>query len=229
MSFAFASRVTSSLKQTRNRRMLVTISDSIKDSLKKAEVIPTVVPDTNFSPRGFLTISYGNDKEVTLGNKLKVAETQQRPRIDFTLNLPSDKPLQLSNKDLFTLVLTDPDAPTKGDEKWSEYCHYLSTDVQLVAFDSENTDFSAQQQLTTASLSGTDLFPYMGPGPPPKTGPHRYTFLLYKQKPGVEPKAPTDRPNWGTGIPGYGAAEYAEKYSLTLWAVNFFYAQNVQQ
>jgi phosphatidylethanolamine-binding protein (PEBP) family uncharacterized protein len=29
---------------------------------------------------------------------------------------------------------------------------------------------------------GTVLAPYMGPGPPPGTGHHRYVFVVFKQK-----------------------------------------------
>ncbi|VEU20350.1 DEKNAAC101107 [Brettanomyces naardenensis] len=212
---------------------LVTISDSIKDSLTKSEVIPTVIHDKSFTPKGFLTIKYDTDKEVAMGNTIKPADSQNRPRIDFTLNLPSDSSteLKISKDDKFTLVVTDPDAPTKGDEKWSEFCHYLSINVQLNVFDSEKPDnsSSAGSQLTTTDIKGVDLLPYIGPGPPPKTGKHRYVFLLYRQSPGFVPISPEGRPTWGTGVPGSGAAEYAEKYHLTLFAVNFFYAQNLVQ
>ncbi|GMF95698.1 unnamed protein product [[Candida] boidinii] len=103
----------------------------------------------------------------------------------------------------------------------------------------ETTDASStgpiniENQLTTKDLglnnNGVDLIPYMGPGPPEKTGDHRYVFLLFKQKPGVEPEAPIDRPCWGTSIPGYGIAEYSKRYGLELLAVNFFYAHNTVQ
>ena len=208
---------------------LMTISDSVKDSLTKSEVIPTVIHDKAFIPKGFLTIQYDSGKEVTLGNNIRPADSQHVPRIDFTLNLPSDasSTFNISKEDLFTLVVTDPDAPTKGDEKWSEYLHYLAVDVPLNTFNAENA--SSTDQLSTADLKGKTLWPYLGPAPPAKTGKHRYVFLLFKQTPGVTPEAPKDRPNWGTGIRGAGAAEYAEKYKLTPYAVNFFYAQNDQQ
>lgn len=208
---------------------LMTISDSVKDSLTKSEVVPTVIHDKSFLPKGFLTIQYDSGKEVALGNNIRPADSKNLPRIDFTLNLPSDasSTFNISKDDRFTLIVTDPDAPTRNDEKWSEYLHYLAVDVQLNTFNAENA--SSNDQLSTADLKGRTLYPYIGPGPPPKTGKHRYVFLLYKQTPGVTPEAPKDRPNWGTGIRGAGAAEYAEKYKLTPYAVNFFYAQNDQQ
>lgn len=250
---------------------LVTISDSIKDALFKSEVIPTVIHDEKFTPKGFLMIQFKNsDKEVTMGNTLQVEDTQEKPVIHFTLNLPDTTPTTnttitnsnndtnninnnnnhnngnnnnynskniIDKDDLFTLILTDPDAPTKGDEKWSEYCHYIVKDIKLNEFkisdeDSNEGDNSIEsfgEKLTTIDLKGKELVPFLGPGPPPKTGLHRYVFLLYKQNKNKEPQAPIDRPNYGTGIPGYGAAEYAEKYGLELYAVNFFYAKNKVQ
>lgn len=211
----------------------MTISDSFKDSLLKSQVIPQVIHNESFSPRGFLMINYGSEKEVTLGNKLKPSETQSRPNINFTLNVPTsttEEPLKITNDDRFTLIMTDPDAPTRGDEKWSEYCHYLSTDIKLNTFDSET--FTAvngndiAQQLTTQNIKGDDLVPYMGPGPPKNTGLHRYVFLLYRQKSdGSKMQKISDRPCWGSGIPGYGAHEYAQKNHLELLAANFFYAE----
>ncbi|ODQ45509.1 hypothetical protein PICMEDRAFT_34840 [Pichia membranifaciens NRRL Y-2026] len=222
---------------------LVTISDSIKDALYKSEVIPTVIHDDHFTPKGFLMIQYkDSDKEVTMGNTLKVADTQEKPVVHFTLNLSDDhKKSPIRPDDRFTLVLTDPDAPTKGDDKWSEFCHYVVRDIKLNDFtladtapapttaDGKNDIDSFGDKLTTVDLQGDALVPYMGPGPPPKTGLHRYVFLLYKQQRGKRPDAPADRPCWGTGVPGSGATEYAHKHGLELYAVNFFYAKNEQQ
>ena len=246
---------------------LVTISDSIKDALYKSEVIPTVIHDEHFSPKGFLMIQYkDSDKEVTMGNTLKVADTQEKPIVHFTLNLSDDhkkssvkggaggagqhvdesgsgsdsgaSASQISPEDRFTLILTDPDAPTKEDDKWSEFCHCVVRNIKLNEFtlaetspskDGKNDIDSFGEKLTTVDLQGEELVPYMGPGPPPKTGLHRYVFLLYKQQRGKQPDAPADRPCWGTGVPGSGATEYAQQYGLDLYAVNFFYAKNEEQ
>lgn len=268
-----------------SKMRLVTISNSIRESLVKHEIIPTVIHDKDFVPKGLLIISYNDNEntDVVMGNHLKVSETQSMPSIAFTLNLPNsdNDSFKISKDDNFTLVLTDPDAPKKGEEKWSEYCHYICKNIKLNEIDPDNfgnqpqipskiipdmipsenstatttsssdatnttassstetTDASStgpiniENQLTTKDLglnnNGVDLIPYMGPGPPEKTGDHRYVFLLFKQKPGVEPEAPIDRPCWGTSIPGYGIAEYSKRYGLELLAVNFFYAHNTVQ
>ncbi|CDK28550.1 unnamed protein product [Kuraishia capsulata CBS 1993] len=193
-----------------NRMPLVTISSSIKDALIQNEIIPTVIKDEQFVPKGLLIISYGDGKDVVMGNKLTPEKTQETPKISFAPN--TDDSAAIDPKDRFTLILTDPDAPTKGDKTWSEYCHYVVKDLEPSHFDD-------------LSSNGVTLAPYIGPGPPPKTKFHRYVFLLYKQL-GSSPEAPKDRPNWGTGVPGSGADDYASKHGLELWAVNFFFAQN---
>lgn len=85
---------------------LMTISDSVKDSLTKSEVVPTVIHDKSFLPKGFLTIQYDSGKEVALGNNIRPADSKNLPRIDFTLNLPSDasSTFNISKDDRFTLI-----------------------------------------------------------------------------------------------------------------------------
>ncbi|CAN6601326.1 carboxypeptidase Y inhibitor [Trichomonascus vanleenenianus] len=194
---------------------LVTIASNISEALKKHEVVPDVVDE--FEQGGLLTIAYDHKKtEVAMGNLLKPAETQKRPAVNLTFNEDS------AAESTYTLVLTDPDAPTKGDKKWSEYAHYIvsgikppssGTGVGAVDFDKAH-----------------ELLPYMGPAPPPKTGKHRYVFILYKEPANGTPKSfGGDRPNWGTGVPGSGARDWAKKHHLTPVAINFFYAQNPEQ
>ncbi|GMM33757.1 Tfs1 protein [Saccharomycopsis crataegensis] len=205
---------------------LVTISSSIVDALKKHELFPEVLDE--FTPQGLLTISYGKDLDVLLGNQLKVKDTQTLPKIQLTLDIGDDELVStFSALDYFTLVVTDPDAPSRTDKKWSEYCHYIKTNIKLTQSDgAKNSDFlSAQLDLN----EGPDYLKYEGPGPPPKTGKHRYCFFLFKQKAEINPPPLTGRPNWGLGKPATGVREWSTKYGLEPIAANFFYAQNETQ
>lgn len=205
---------------------LVTILLSIVDGLKKHEIFPDVLPP--FTPQGLLTISYGQGLDVLLGNQLSVKDTQSTPSIQFTLNVGDDDLVKsFSTSDLFTLVLTDPDAPSRTDKKWSEFCHYIKTNLKLSPTgDSKDEDFlSAKLELS----SGPDLIPYEGPGPPPKTGKHRYCFLLFRQKGEINPPALKGRPNWGYGQPATGVQKWSSALGLEPIAANFFYAQNEEQ
>lgn len=198
---------------------LVTISSNIADALKKHEVVPEVVDA--FDSGALITVTYDKDTEVAMGNTLKVGETQSNPTVRVTFNDTKE----LKDTDSYTLVLTDPDAPTKGDKKWSEYCHLLVTGIKL----SPPSDGSPSDVIEVNYSQANVLQQYMGPAPPPKTGKHRYVFILYKEG-GASPKASFDeRATWGTGKPGSGAKDYASKHNLTPVAINFFYAQNEQQ
>lgn len=203
---------------TVQKMSLLTISSSIIDGLKKSEIIPEVID--NFEPKGLLTISYGKDKEVAMGNTLKVDETQQLPKFQFTNN----SNLKFNNNDKFTIVLTDPDAPSKTDKKWSEFCHYIKSELSFNAKDLQQGDDFFSSELDVVN-DGKELIPYMGPGPPKGTGKHRYVFLFYKQS-GSGLTTPSDRPNWGTGIPANGVKQWAEQNKLQLLAINYFYAEN---
>lgn len=169
--------------------------------------------ESGFQPKGLINVSYGKGLDVRFGNKLTPAETQHKPQ--FSLSVTED-----DSNALYTLVMTDPDAPTRGDKTWSEYPHYVSSGLKV----------SSEPQEPFVPEASNDLLEYMGPAPPPKTGKHRYVFLLYKQTEGVTPKIfKGERPNWGTGVPGSGAKEWAAKNQLSLMATNFYYAQNPEQ
>lgn len=199
-------------------RNLLTINNSIVESLKKNEVFEDVLPQ--FEPKGLLQVSFGGDKDVTLGNTLAVQETQKRPLFQFIASVDKEHSVSVQESDLFTLVLTDPDAPSRTDKKWSEYAHFITTNIKLnnpidAEFFTSELDLSAQ---------GHEILKYMGPAPPRGTGKHRYVFILYKQT-GAEPTAPSDRPNWGFGTPATGALKWSLENSLEPWAINFFYAE----
>lgn len=205
----------------------MTISQSLDESFTKHKIIPEVVD--KFETQGLLTIEYNDKDKVTLGNTLKVDNTQNVPKIQFTVNSGNqEQDFDISKEDKFTLVLTDPDAPSNKDHKWSEYCHWIVTDLPL----NESKGESPESLSTILDYSkGKELLSYVGPAPPPKTGKHRYVFLLYKQDPSVSLPCPSDRPTWGTGVAGSGVRDWMAKHGglSQLLGINFFYAQNEVQ
>lgn len=205
---------------------LMTISQLLEEAYKKHKIVPEVVD--KFDTHGLLTIEFSPEVLVTLGNTLKVKDTQKSPKIQFTLNSPThEQEIQIEEEDRFLLVLTDPDAPSNSDHKWSEYCHWIATDLSL------NTSQDSHDNLSTIlNLSKANhIVPYEGPAPPEKTGKHRYVFLLYKQDPNGKFTPPSGRPTWGTDIPGSGVRDWIKSQggSSQLLGVNFFYAQNEVQ
>lgn len=63
-----------------------------------------------------------------------------------------------------------------------------------------------------------EIIPYLPPTPPPKTGYHRYVFVLLA--PAIEEglkgelTKPEDRPHWGYGKVGAGVREWADENDL---------------
>jgi phosphatidylethanolamine-binding protein len=64
----------------------------------------------------------------------------------------------------YTLIMTDPDAPSRANPTFREYIHWAVVNIP-------GNEVS----------QGEEVCSYMGAGPPYNTGPHRYLFLLYQQ------------------------------------------------
>ena len=78
-----------------------------------------------------------------------------------------------------------------------------------------------------------DLVEYKPPGPPPKTGKHRYIFLALAPLNGTTERlhlaAPADRKHWGYGEQGRGVREWMGEQGLGVVGANFIYAENEEQ
>lgn len=110
-------------------------------------LIPNLTWRIYFCLDSLLTISYGNNLEVAMGNTLKVSETQKLPDFHIAFNAEGEaEPTILTagadsssastasvDSATFTLAVTDPDAPSRTDKAYSEYLHYLVTGLKLKA------------------------------------------------------------------------------------------------
>jgi hypothetical protein len=85
--------------------------------LEKADIIADVIDD--FMPKCFVVPFYCKKKQpVALGNILKPSTTEESPSLKIYCP-------ELHEKSGFTIVLTDPDAPSRKNPKWSEMCHWV--------------------------------------------------------------------------------------------------------
>lgn len=156
-----------------------------------------------------LSIAYLTNKEVSLGNTLRPEDAQEQPILQIT-------PESEDNSKTYTIILTDPDAPSRKDTKWSEFCHWIITDVKLPSLEAITASATAESMSIDLSRS-RELVKYMGPAPPEKTGKHRYVFLLYRNpSSGGSLEGPSERKKWGNDEPRKGAREWADKYGLEL-------------
>lgn len=212
--------------------------EEIVYELKKAEIIPTVLDD--FIPKLNITLYWPDSKVGTaLGNTLKPKDLQHAP--DLYAWFPDDEPSGLPNMS-YTLALTDPDAPSRDNPEWSEFCHGIITGFRP-QYPTASVIHSAPSAQTVrgkhAYKAGfhlaevKELVPYKPPGPPKKTGKHRYVFVLLAPANGTSDELnltkPKVRKHWGFGKERHGVRDWAEENGLAVLGANFIYAQHKKQ
>ncbi|USP76915.1 Carboxypeptidase Y inhibitor [Curvularia clavata] len=203
----------------------------VREQLRHAEIIPTVIDD--FLPSLTLSIAW-EDAKAKLGNTVKPKHLQKQPTVVLHDDTSPDGKYA-SSRMSYIITLTDPDAPSRDNPKWSEMCHWIASNASVT-----QDTFSilplpefglSEHHESTEEL--TDIMPYKPPGPPPKTGKHRYVFLVFAPKNGTTeplyPSKPQDRKHWGTGKEGGGVREWATENGLVPVAANFIYAENEKQ
>ncbi|XP_037114098.1 phosphatidylethanolamine-binding protein 1 [Syngnathus acus] len=150
---------------------------------------PLQLHEVEEKPGRPLTVKYGSVEIDELGKVLTPTQVQNRPTTIEWEGCDLNK--------LYTLVLTDPDAPSREKPKFREWHHYLVVNMK-------GNDLS----------SGVVLSDYVGSGPPEGTGLHRYVWLVYSQ-PGAlscTERVLTNRSGDGRGKFSVGA--FRRKYGL---------------
>ncbi|PUZ57716.1 hypothetical protein GQ55_5G451600 [Panicum hallii var. hallii] len=127
------------------------------------EVVDLFVPSIN------MTVAYG-PKDISNGCLLKPSATAAPPLVRISGR----------RNDLYTLIMTDPDAPSPSDPTMREYLHWIVANIP------GGTDAS----------KGEEVVEYMSPRPP--VGIHRYVLVLFEQKTRVRAEAPAERANFNT-------------------------------
>ncbi|OWR47804.1 protein D2-like isoform X2 [Danaus plexippus] len=167
-----------------NFRVLARAMSSVAKAFEANAVVPDVVPK---APEAEVTVKYNSGVEVNFGNELTPTQVKDVPAVKW--NAVPDS--------YYTLAMTDPDAPSRAEPQFREWHHWLVGNI-----------------LGGNISSGEVLSAYVGSGPPPDTGLHRYVFLVYKQ-PGKlsfdEPRLPNTS---GDKRGGFSIAKFAKKYNL---------------
>ncbi|KAI0841058.1 PEBP-like protein [Hypoxylon sp. FL0890] len=197
----------------------------VQRELEKADIFPTVID--KFLPSLLLDAEWPSGEHAKLGNIVLVEKVQDEPDIIVHRSQGrSDSSVTEGNSNVtYTITITDPDAPSRDNPKWSEFCHFIATGIKLS---------STSGSSTVVHLSDLkEIMPYKPPGPPPKTGKHRYVFLLFAPANGttdpLDLTKPEDRKHWGTGKQRHGVRDWAKENGLEPVAANFIYAQNEKQ
>lgn len=128
----------------------------LSTGFKDQQIVPDVVDE---APVLTVEVKYASGTIINLGAELTPAQVKDIPEY---LSWRVDEP-----NALYTLCLTDPDAPSRADPKYREFVHWLVVNVR-------GQDIS----------SGQTLVEYAPSSPGKDTGLHRYCLLLYKQPTG---------------------------------------------
>ncbi|XP_013784276.1 protein D3-like [Limulus polyphemus] len=159
-------------------------------------VIPDVIDTV---PPNVLEVNYGS-YEVKLGNELTPTQVKDPPT---RINYP------VEDNALYTLCMTDPDAPSRQNPKFREWHHWLVVNIPGSEVD-----------------KGEVMSQYIGSGPPKGTGLHRYIFVVYKQPGHLNPTEKRLSNNSGQHRGNFKIRDFAKKYNLGQpVAGNFYQAQ----
>ncbi|KAF3437198.1 hypothetical protein FNV43_RR19951 [Rhamnella rubrinervis] len=140
------------------------------DPLVVGRVIGDVVD--MFMPRVSMSVYFGS-KHVTNGCDIKPSIAISPPKV--TISGHPDE--------LYTLVMTDPDAPSPSEPSMREWVHWIIVDIPG----------------GTNPYQGKEVLPYVGPRPP--VGIHRYILVLFQQKNQVGMvDQPASRANFNTRL-----------------------------
>lgn len=135
-----------------------------------------------------------------MGDELKPTQVKSAP---IKLSWPTDEDT------FYTLILTDPDAPSRPNPTFREWHHWLVVNIP-----------------GTNVQQGQTLSEYVGSGPPKKSGLHRYVYLIFKQPSKLQFDEPILNNRSAEGREKFSTQKFAAKYGLgNPIAGNFFQAQ----
>lgn len=159
--------------------------------------MPDILDDVNF--KNELNIKYSKSgKTVALGNEIGPKDVRDIPDVEFNAD----------ENGYYTLLLTDPDAPSRQNPIRREWLHWLVVNIP-------GNDIS----------KGETINEYVGSGPPKGTGLHRYVTLVFKQTGKLEFDEPRHSNTDGNRA-GFSTKNFAQKYNLSgPIAGNFFQAK----
>ena len=182
-----------------------------------------------FTPLLTLGLSWKN-ASAEYGNTINVSLTQEAPDIKFIDKSPSTLSAWYGKRTpQLTLAMTDPDAPSRDNPEWSQICHWIITGVPLLKqypdIEDAGQEWPGDGPLTrrdwrddATHFDLEEIMPYKPPGPPPKTGKHRYVFVALSPRNGSSDqlylRKPDDRQHWGYGKERVGLREWMDEHGL---------------
>ncbi|CAJ0951799.1 unnamed protein product, partial [Mesorhabditis belari] len=174
--------------------LLLCVSGAGLDSFISSGIVPDVISSP---PQSVLQVTYNNGLTVNFGNELSRQQMMNRPSVSWNADPNS----------LYTLIFTDPDAPSRANPTSREFKHWV-----VVNIPGNNV------------TQGQEVAGYRPAGPGQGSGLHRYVFLIYKQNRKID--AGFNTPSKSTDArPGFNTNGFAQQKQLTLVAGNYFMCQ----
>ncbi|XP_051888098.1 phosphatidylethanolamine-binding protein 1 [Pristis pectinata] len=150
---------------------------------------PLALNEVEEKPEQPLAVKYDTVEIDALGKVLTPTQVQNCP---VSINWPG-----CSADKLYTLVLTDPDAPSRKAPKFREWHHFVVVNMK-------GNDIK----------SGEILSDYVGSGPPQGTGLHRYVWLVYEQSKPLQCNEPRLTNRSGDKRGKFKTTDFCKKYNL---------------
>lgn len=114
-----------------------------------------IIPDIiDVAPKALAKVTYPSGVSADLGKELTPTQVKDQPEVTWTAD----------DDGLYTLLMVDPDAPSRETPTYREILHWLVINIP-----------------GNKLSEGQTIAEYIGSGPPEGTGLHRYIFLVFKQ------------------------------------------------
>jgi len=146
-------------------------------------------------PQKKIDVSWQNGLyRAELGNILTPSQTETEASVSW----------EAEPDEWYTLIMTDPDAPSRATPTIREFNHWIVINIP-------------GNKITEGEVKSN----YVGPGPPPQSGFHRYIFFVFKQKEKkkINSEHLEQRRHFST-------KKFVNEHSLELVAGNYFNAQH---
>ena len=156
----------------------------------------------DFEPTFTLQVNWTDHTSAHLGNTISPSYVKKPPQQIVLTGISSSDDEDTAPLNNVAIILTDPDALSRDDPVWSEMCHWIKY----------------AHAKHSNKMKSKDVMPYFPPGPPPKTGAHRYMMLALAPRNDTAKKLhltkPSDRKHWGYSGTRVGVRRWADDNGL---------------
>nr|XP_018915371.1 PREDICTED: protein D1-like [Bemisia tabaci] len=176
-------------------KIVISATNNIDHTLRYHLIIPDII---DVAPKFAINISYKRNECLRMGFKVDPAGMQHVPWVEWPVEAGT----------FYTLLMIDPDVPVRKNPSAAQRQHWIVGNIPR-----------------NDPHHGETITDYIGPISPKNSGLHRTTFLVYSQNSRINFREPRlsllDRFSMKKRYK-FSARKFAEKYNLTLFAVNFF-------